>query len=133
MIITGKYAASNLVLRQGIEVDLSHKKFRKTRKILGLFNITEEWRPLPASNYILLFQTFYANCEACDLNDKDESGTLQVSLVYRKSRKLIIHEGKNKAEIISIASKLSEHLSLKIKDAMTNRRAPKFFRPGHPG
>ncbi len=124
MIIKGFYMASNIFVKQGIELDTLENRFRKTYKILKLFSFTDGWNNLPKLNYILLFKTLYAKCESCSTDDFENSSIIQLSLVYNKNRKLIIHESKNLQEITQMAHELSKNLSLKIRDSATDRRNP---------
>lgn len=124
MIIKGFYMASNIFVKQGIELDTLENRFRKTYKILKLFSFTDGWNNLPKLNYILLFKTLYAKCESCSTDDFENSSIIQLSLVYNKNRKLIIHESKNLHEITQMAHELSKNLSLKIRDSATDRRNP---------
>jgi hypothetical protein len=126
MIITGKYAASSVLLRQGIVIDLHNKTYKLVQKVLGLFKVKESWKPLPKADYILMFKTFYAKCEPCEM-DETNPGTLQLSLVYNKNRRLLVHECNNVHEIRSLALTLSQILKLKIRDAITDRRSPKWI------
>jgi hypothetical protein len=131
MVITGKYAASSIIYRQGIILDLDKKCFMKTSRIIGLFNFKEPCRPLPKIDYVLMFKTFYAKCEPCSLDEKDSPATAQLSLVYNKNRKLIIHESRNMKEIKDMAALLAQHLNLKLKDSATDRRNPKWVSPAN--
>lgn len=126
MIITGKYAASSVLLRQGILIDLQNKTYKLVQKVFGLFKVKENWKPLPKADYILMFKTFYAKCEPCEMDDSNP-GTMQLSLVYNKNRKLIVHEGNDFSEIFKIAKEMSHELNLRIKDAATNRRVPTWI------
>ncbi len=125
MIISGKYAASNFIYQQGIQIDLQRGQFKMLRSLFGFIRLKDEWKPLPKIAYVLVFKTFYVKCEPCEQDDT-HSATMQVSLVYNKNRKLIVHEATNKDEIFSIAEALASHLQLKIRDAATNRRAPRW-------
>ncbi len=124
MIIKGFYMASNIFVKQGLELDTSENRFRKTYKILRLFSFTDGWKNLPKLDYILLFKTLYAKCESCSTDDFENSSIIQLSLVYNKNRKLIIHESKNLQEIQQMAHELSKNLTLKIRDSATDRRNP---------
>lgn len=132
MIITGKYAASSIIYRQGIILDLDRKCFMKTSKIIGLFNFKEVCRNLPKIDYVLMFKTFYAKCEPCSLDEQDSPATVQLSLVYNKNRKLIIHESRNMKEIKDMAVQLAQHLKLRLKDSATDRRNPKWLSLSNP-
>lgn len=126
MILEGKYAASGVVLRQGILVDLTEKKYKLTRRLFGIFNLIDAWKPLPKADYLLMFKTFYATCEACDMSEP-ATGINQLSIVYNKNRRLLIHESESGEEVLLMATQLAESFRLKIRDAMSNRRSPKWI------
>ena len=127
MKIIGKYTASNFFIQQGLTLDLDKKCYSKSNKIMSLFTMQEACKNLPKLDYILLFRTLYAKCESCTIEDFDNSSIIQLSLIYNKNRKLIIHESKNIEEVTAIAKQLSTSLHLKIKDSATDRRKPKWL------
>ena len=71
--------------------------------ILGLRS--GQWKPLPKSEYILVFRTVYVKCEACSLEEfeKENRGHFQVSLINHQ-RRTIIHESKSSKEVFALAS-----------------------------
>lgn len=127
MKITGKHAASNFFVEQGLTLDTDKKCYQKSNKIMKLFTIREACKQLPKPNYILMFRTLYAKCEECSIEDFENSSVIQLSIVYNKNRKLIIHESKNCKEITKMAQELAQELNLKIKDSATDRRNPKWL------
>jgi hypothetical protein len=130
MIIQGKYAASNFYYKQGIIIDLAEKTFRKVSSAFGLFRFNDTLRKLPPIDYVLMFKTFYVKCEACDLEEDSGSATYQVSLVYNKNRRLVVHEAKKAAEVKEIAMKMAQALNVRVRDSATNRRAPRWLNAG---
>lgn len=127
MKIDGKYAASNFIVQQGLILDTDKRCYIKSRKIFGMFDISEKCKPLPKLDYVLLFRTLYAKCEECSMEDFETSSLIQLSLVYNKNRKLIIHEGKNMKESLEKAKLLSDTYGLRIRDSATDRRKPKWL------
>lgn len=127
MKITGKYAASNFFVQQGLVLDTDKKCYYKSNKIVKLVSVKDSCKKLPKLDYVLLFRTLYAKCEECSVEDFENSSVIQLSLVYNKNRKLIIHESKNSNEVIEIAKQLAQELHLKIKDSATDRRNPKWL------
>lgn len=81
---------------------------------------------VPKPDYVLIFKTLYAKCEACELEDfENGNGSVyQLSLVHHKTRRLIVHESKDKKDIFEKAKFLAEHYQLRIKDSATNRKSP---------
>lgn len=127
MKIDGKYAASNFIVQQGLILDTDKQCYVKSRKLFGLFDISDKCKPLPKLDYVLLFRTLYAKCEECSLEDFETSSLIQLSLVYNKNRKLIVHEGKNMKESFEKARLLAQMYGLKIRDSATDRRKPKWL------
>ena len=127
MKIVGKYAASNFFLRRGVILDTEKKCFTKSNKIISLFTFYEDCQRLPKLDYILMFRTLYAKCEPCELEDFDTTSMIQLSLVYNKNRRLIVHETRNFQEIKELAKQLSDVFNLRVRDSATDRRSPKWL------
>jgi len=127
MEIVGKYAASNFLVKQGIKLDTEKKCYNKTARVFSLFNVNEGCHTLPKLDYILMFRTLYAKCEPCELDDFENASMVQLSLVYNKNRRLIVHESKNFTEIKLMAELLAKNFNLKIRDSATDRRNPKWL------
>ncbi len=127
MKIDGKYAASNFIVQQGLILDTDKRCYVKSRKLFGMFDISDKCKPLPKLDYVLLFRTLYAKCEECSMEDFETSSLIQLSLVYNKNRKLIVHEGKNMKETLEKAKLLSDMYGLRIRDSATDRRKPKWL------
>jgi hypothetical protein len=127
MKVNGKYAASNFFVQQGITLDTENKCFNKTNKIISLFTIKEECKKLPQLDYILMFRTLFAKCESCGVDDFENNSVVQLSLVYNKTKKIIIHETQSLEEVKQIAEQLSKVFNLKIKDSASDRRNPKWL------
>jgi hypothetical protein len=60
------------------------------------------------------------------MEDFEDSSTVQLSLVYNKNRRLIIHESPNFDEVKTMAQQLAQSFNLKIRDSATDRRNPKW-------
>lgn len=115
-IIIGYRKALNNWLRQfRIFVDIERKIYKVEESLLTIFR-WGKYEPLPELNYVLIFRSFYAKCEACSMDENADS-YYQISLVYNKNRRIITHETKNKSEAFTIAEQLSRGLGLNIKDA----------------
>lgn len=126
-IIIGKRASSNLFRKMGTQLDLKNGLFRAYESFLGI--TSGSWKKIPKFDYVLLFKTLYIKCEGCSPEDfEDGHGAVyQVSLVYNKNRKLIVHESKQKEEIFALADKLKSFYHIKIKDSASDRRNPKWI------
>jgi len=128
MILKGKYAASGLIMQRGISVNTDEKWYQLSYRFFGLLNFFSKKLKLPPADYILLFRTLYAKCEPCSLEDFDDSSTIQLSLVYHKNRRLIIHEARDKKQVFEYARFLETDLKLKIRDSATDRRKPVWLK-----
>lgn len=127
MKVEGKYASSNFLIQQGILLDTEKKCYNKTNKVLNLLTFKEVCKTLPKMNYLLMFRTLYAKCESCSVEDFENSSIVQLSFVYNKNRKLIVHESKNFEEIKLLANQLAEEFNLRIKDSASDRRNSKWL------
>lgn len=126
-IIIGKRASSNFFRKMGTQLDLGNGLYKVYESVLGM--VSGSWKKTPKFDYVLLFKTLYIKCEGCVPEDfEDGHGAVyQVSLVYNKNRKLIVHESKEKEEIFALAEKLKTFYRIKIKDSASDRRNPKWI------
>lgn len=126
MELAGNYSASNFFMKRGVKLDLLNGCYQVTNKLLSFIPLPSKCISIPKPEYILIFKTLYAKCEACELEDFDQGNgsVYQVSLVHHKTRRLIVHEGKDRADIFERAKLLAEHYHLKIRDSATNRKQP---------
>lgn len=127
MKISGIYRASNFFVQQGLVLDTDKKCYHKSNKIAKLFTVNEACKSLPKLDYILMFRTLYAKCEACSIEDFENSSVVQLSFVYNKNRKLIVHESKNFEEVKQMAEQLAKEFKLRIKDSASDRRNSKWI------
>lgn len=127
MTISGKYAASNFFFTQGVLIDLEKRCFRMRYRYLSLFRSIASCAPLPKVSYVLLFKTLYAKCEACNIEDFEKSGLVQLSLVYGRNRRLIVNETEDRALAFAQATELAAALGVKIRDSASNRRSPTWI------
>jgi hypothetical protein len=127
-IIIGKRASSNFFRKMGTLIDLEKGLYKSYESVFGITSGT--WKKMPKFDYVLLFKTLYIKCEGCTPEDfeNDDGAIYQLSLVYHKNRKLIVHESKIKEEIFLLAEKLSSFYKLKIRDAASDRRNPKWLK-----
>ncbi|MBL7931339.1 MAG: hypothetical protein JNL60_05540, partial [Bacteroidia bacterium] len=96
--------------------------YKNLQTIFGIFKLGE-FQPLPKLDYVLLFQSsFRPNCDACAL-DEEEHLFYQVSLVYWKNRRIIVHESKKISEALQIAETLHKQLQLPLKDSSARGKA----------
>lgn len=127
LLIKGKRASSNLIRKIGTYLDVEKGLYKNYERIFGI--TLGSWQKLPRLDYILMFKTLYIKCEGCNPEDfEDGHGSVyQLSLIYNKTRKLIVHESKEKQEIVALAEKLKSFYHIKIKDSASDRRHPKWI------
>ncbi|MCA6435174.1 MAG: hypothetical protein IM600_13190 [Bacteroidetes bacterium] len=125
--IKGVRASSNIFRKLGTYLDLKKGLYKNYERIFGI--TIGSWQKLPRLDYILMFKTLYIKCEGCNPEDfEDEHGSVyQLSLVYNKNRKLIVHESTHKQEIVALAKSLKSFYQINIKDSASDRRNPKWI------
>lgn len=114
--MVGYRKALNTWLRQfKTFIDIENRLYKIEESLIGVFK-WGEFKPLPQLNYVLVFRSFYAKCEACSM-DENADTYYQISLVHDKNRRIITHETKNKKEALDMAEYLAKGLGLSIKDS----------------
>ncbi len=105
-LIRGKREALSNWIRQFVTiVDIEKRSYKIEEGLLGIFK-WGSFKPLPTINYVLVFRSLYAKCEACSLEEnpnENPNAYFQVSLVHHKSRRIIIRETKNKKGAFDLA------------------------------
>lgn len=126
-IIVGKRASSNFFRKMGTLINLEKGLYKVYESVFGM--TSGSWKKMPKFDYVLLFKTLYIKCEGCSPEDfEDDNGAIyQLSLVYNKNRKLIVHESKVKDEVFSLAEKLRSFYNIKVRDAASDRRNPMWL------
>lgn len=122
-LIIGKRESLNNWVRQFITViDVEHRLFKMQEGLFGIFK-WGEFKPLPKIEYVLLFRTLYAKCEDCSIEDTDKNPNAyyQVSLVYNKSRRIIIQETRQLTEATALAKKTAAALNLRVRDSAAQK------------
>lgn len=127
LVIEGKRANSTFLRKLGTILNLKEGVYKNYDRFLGL--TSGSWKKMPKIDYVLLFKTLYIKCEGCSPEDfeNDQGAIYQLSLVYNKNRKLIVHESKIKQEVFSLAHQLSNYYHVKIRDSATDRRNPTWI------
>jgi len=122
--VIGKRLALSNWLRQFVTIiDPDNNRYKIQEGLLGIFK-WGKFKPLPKINYVLVFRSFFAKCEACSIDEFENNPNyyFQVSLVYNKTRRIIFHETKNKNEAFEIAKNISTKLNTHLKDSATNTK-----------
>lgn len=122
LIIGKRQAISNWVRQFATIIDIEKRVYKLQEGFLGIFK-WGDFKPLPPINYVLVFKSFFAKCEACSLDEQDDESTFfQVSLVHHNNRRIVVHETKNKAEAFNLATVMSSALHTRLKDSASNRK-----------
>ena len=121
-IIGSRNALNNWLRQFHTFIDVKNNLYKLQESLLGFFK-WGDFKPLPKLDYVLIFKSFFAKCEGCSIDDfdVDEYAYYQVSLVYSKNRKLIVHETKNKEIAFNFAQNVAQQLNLKVKDSASLR------------
>ena len=123
-IIVGKRESSNFFRRMGTLLNLEKGLYKIYETSFGIRS--GEWKKIPQLDYILLFKPLYVKCEGCATEDFEKNSIYQLSFVFNKNQKLIIHESEIKEDVFSLAEKLHTYFKVKIRDAASDRRNPKW-------
>ena len=118
-LIIGKREAVSNWLRQFVTIiNIEERIYKIQESFLGVFK-WGEYKPLPKIEYVLVFRSLFAKCEACSIEEfeNNPNAYFQVSLVHNKNRRIILQETKNKNEAFDIAKNIASGLNTKIKDS----------------
>lgn len=123
IIISKRKAISNWARQFKTVVDLNGKMYKLQESLFGFLK-WGKFKPLPKIDYVLVFRTLFAKCEACGIDDIENSihSYYQVSLVHHKNRRITIQETKNKEEAFILAKKLALGLNTHLKDSASDPR-----------
>lgn len=123
-IITGhREALSNWLRQFKTIIDLKKRAYKIQEGLLGIFK-WGDFKPLPKLNYVLVFKSFFAKCEACSIDEYENNPNsyYQVSLVHNQNRRIIIHETRSKDEALNFGRNLATKLNTRLKDSASNTR-----------
>jgi hypothetical protein len=75
-ILIGKRAALDNWIRQFVTVvDFEKGMYKIQESLFGIFN-WGTFKPLPKINYVLVFRSFFAKCEACTMDEFEDNPNL---------------------------------------------------------
>ncbi|MCE3227795.1 MAG: hypothetical protein K0S32_2346 [Bacteroidetes bacterium] len=123
VIIKGeRKGISNWIRQFATYLDLEKRMYKLQESILGIFK-WGAFEPLPKVDYVLIFKQLFAKCEACSVEDYENNdfSFYQVSLVYHKNRKIVVHETRNKAEAFKMGLTIADELQTRLKDSVSIR------------
>ncbi|MDO8998643.1 MAG: hypothetical protein Q7W45_02680 [Bacteroidota bacterium] len=124
-IIIGKRESSNFLMKTETLLNLEKGLYKIFEKSFGFGS--GEWKKIPKLDYILLFRPLYVKCEGCSVDNFEKDSVYQLSLVYNKNQKIIVHETDKKDEVFNLAEKLSSFFKIKVRDSASDRRNPKWI------
>lgn len=122
-LIIGKRDAISNWIRQFVTViDIEKRVYKLQEGLFGLFK-WGAFKPLPKIDYVLIFRSLFAKCEACSIEEYENNPNayFQVSLVYNKNRKIIVEETKDKVAAFALAIEVACGLKARIRDSATVR------------
>lgn len=122
LIIGKREALSNWVRQFATIIDPEKRMYKMQEGLLGIF----KWglfKPLPKIDYVLIFRSLFARCEACSLDEYEHNPNayFQVSLVYNKNRRIVVEETKNKEEAFALARLVAAGLNTRLRDSASVR------------
>jgi hypothetical protein len=123
VVIKGKRNGISNWLRQFVTyVDLEKRMYKLQESFLGLFK-WGTFEPLPKVDYVLIFKQLFAKCESCSVDDYENNdySFYQVSLVHHKSRKIVVHETRDKAEAFKMGLAIASGLQTRLRDSASVR------------
>ncbi|MBL7931646.1 MAG: hypothetical protein JNL60_07085 [Bacteroidia bacterium] len=132
MIIGKRKAISNWFRSFKTFVDPLAGLYKIQETVFGFIHLGNFQR-LPKVDYVLIFRQFFAKCEACTFEEDEESSRLyyQVSLVYNKNRRIIVHETRSRKEAFSMGESLAQNFNSKIRDSASQRGKSTWLKPGN--
>ena len=123
-ILIGKRKGMSNFFRQfSTHLNLKQMEYKIQESVFGIFK-WGEFQPLPKIDFVLIFKQLYAKCEDCTVDDFENSinSYYQISLVYNKNRRLVVHESRDREEAFEMAEKLAIEFKKPLMDSATNRR-----------
>lgn len=122
MIVGKRKAISNWFRSFMTFIDPEAGLFKVQETVFGLIKLGN-FQPLPKVDYVLIFRQFFAKCETCTFEEDEQNSRLyyQVSLVYNKTRRIIVHETLSKEEAFKMGKSLAQPFNSRIRDSATLR------------
>lgn len=122
LIIGKRGALSNWIRQFATVIDIDKKMYKLQEGLLGVFK-WGAFKPLPKIDYVLVFRSLFAKCEACSLEqyENNPNAYFQVSLVYNKNRRIIVEETKSKEEAFALARAVAVGLNTRLRDSASIR------------
>lgn len=122
LIIGKRGALSNWIRQFATVIDIDKKMYKIQEGLLGVFK-WGAFKPLPKIDYVLVFRSLFAKCEACSLEqyENNPNAYFQVSLVYNKNRRIIVEETKSKEEAFALARAVAVGLNTRLRDSASIR------------
>ncbi len=121
-IIGKRTALSNWIRQFATIIDIEKRMYKIQEGLLGVFK-WGTFKPLPKIDYVLIFRSLFAKCEACSLDEYENNPNayFQVSIVHNKNRKIVVEETKNKEKAFALANAVAVGLNTKLKDSASVR------------
>jgi hypothetical protein len=129
LIVGRRNGISNFVRQFHTYLDVENKTYKLQESLFGVFK-WGNFLPLPAVDYVLIFRQLFAKCETCTAEEFENSrfSYYQVSIVHHKTRRIVVHETRNREEAFSMAKKIAILLKQPLLDAATDRRKGEWIK-----
>ena len=112
-------AGIKLGLREGFEVDLKEKSYRKVYSLLGVKGGT--WRDLPAIEYVSVFKTKKKILSRVITAEAiSEIVVYKLNLFYDRNQHIEAYVNESKEKTFEVAQQVSNILDIEIHDATEN-------------
>lgn len=122
LIIGKREAVSNWIRQFSTIIDIQKRAYKLQEGFLGIFK-WGKFEPLPKIDYVLIFRSLFVKCEACSIEEYETNPNayFQVSLVYNKTRRIVVEETKNRQEAFALAKIVAAGLNTRLRDSATQR------------
>lgn len=130
-IIQGKRRGiSNIVSQFITYIDPEKRMYKIQESLFGIFK-WGRFEPLPRIDYVLVFKQFFAKCEVCEIDEREDNAYsfYQVSLVHHKNRRIIVEETRDRKDAFDMGLKLAKALRLRLRDSASVRGQGKWIEP----
>lgn len=111
LAIAGKFA-----MREGIELDLQNKRYRKVYTLLGI--VFGHWKKLPVIEYVSVFKTKKkTRSRVITAEATLDFVVYKVNLFYQRNKHIEAYIADEKEEAFKIAQDIATSLAIDIHDA----------------
>lgn len=111
----------NLILTEGIEIDLESKTYRKVKSIFGI-NFGK-WNPYPDFEYVTVFKTKESQrINVVTATTSITSEVILLNLFYKGNKQFTVYKTTDKKDAFEVAEHLKLALEIDILDATESEK-----------